>query len=269
MGWFGRNEHDEERLSAYLDGELDPRQAEIVERHLSTCSACTALLEELRGTKMMLSALPAQAPRRSFVLGVEHARAPARQATPPRRLSWALAPAAALSVFVVLVFVDLAANTSTSSDESAGTFTAASVPEAADDASAGGGSTAATGAPPAAENTGSEAGPMIDSATAEDAPQPEAPADAQGSTAAAGAAQTQEDGEALRSSGVEATPGDGNTAVDAPDEEPAPEPAAFEAPDDKDGGISTLRVLQVVAGAAFLASGFYVFVWPRVSRGGS
>jgi hypothetical protein len=53
-------------------------------------------------------------------------------------------------------------------------------------------------------------------------------------------------------------------------EEPSPEPLAFEAPEDEAGdGISTLRILQVVAAAAFLASGFYVFVWPRISRGGS
>jgi hypothetical protein len=61
------------------------------------------------------------------------------------------------------------------------------------------------------------------------------------------------------------------TAADeAPAEEPLPEPLAFEAPENEgDDGISTLRVLQVVAGAAFLVSGFYVFVWPRISRGGS
>ena len=45
---------------------------------------------------------------------------------------------------------------------------------------------------------------------------------------------------------------------------------ALDAPEsDDDGSVSTLRILQLLAGAAFLASGFYVFVWPRLSRGGS
>jgi len=57
MGWFRRREHDHEQLSAYLDGELNPREAEILEGHLAACDACAALLEELRGTRAMLSAL--------------------------------------------------------------------------------------------------------------------------------------------------------------------------------------------------------------------
>jgi len=271
MGWFRRNEHDEEQLSAYLDGELDSRQAEIVERHLATCESCAALLEELRSTQTLLSELPAQTPRRSFVLGAEYARAPVRDAPAPRRLSLALAPAAALSVFVALLFVDLTGNPSSSSDEATSTFTAATAREAADD-SAGAGSAGAASAPSAPESANSSVD--VDATVGKsDETQPGVAADAQGATAAAGAAQV-EDAPALRSSGPESTPAEGEAAMtaadEAPAEEPLPEPLAFEAPENEgDDGISTLRVLQVVAGAAFLVSGFYVFVWPRISRGGS
>ena len=56
----------------------------------------------------------------------------------------------------------------------------------------------------------------------------------------------------------------------APSQAPAPEPLTVDAPEvDESDGVSTLRVLQIAAVAAFLASGFYVFVWPRISRGGS
>jgi anti-sigma factor RsiW len=273
MGWFGRKQHDEEALSAYLDGELDARQAEIVERHLSTCEACTALLEELRNTRLMLNALPTQAPRRSFVLGAEHARTPARAAAAPRRLpSLALAPAAALAVFVALLFVDLAGNTSSSSDESANTFTAASAPREADDASAGASSAGATGAQPAGAESAAATGPMVDKAT-EQGQQPGASVPGQDAPAAAGAAQGEEPPAALRSTGPEATPSEGEAAITAdvpPAGEPSPEPLVSDLPDTGDGdGVSTLRVLQVLAGAVFLASGLYAFVWPRISRGGS
>ena len=270
MGWLRRKEHDEEQLSAYLDGELNPREAAAVERHLSTCDACAALLEELRSTQRLLSALPAQTPRRSFVLGAEHARAPVQDVARPRRLGLALAPAAALSVFVALLFVDLTGDTSRSADESTNTMIAASSARETDDASAGAGSATDGDAAGASEESTFEADAMVDSATGEAAP--EAPADPQGATAAAGAAEVDE-GSALRSGGPEQAPDEGEAAITAADEEPldegpAPEPLVQESPED-DGGISTLRILQVVAGVAFLASGFYVFVWPRVSRGGS
>lgn len=39
-----------ELLSAYLDGELDPRTLERVETHLAGCDGCTMVVEELRET---------------------------------------------------------------------------------------------------------------------------------------------------------------------------------------------------------------------------
>src|SRR5690606_6111425 len=136
-GWFRRNEHDEEQLSAYLDGELTARQTENVESHLRTCDACSALLEELRETSALLSAMPAQLPRRSFVLGAEYAQAPAKEAArPARRSNFVFAPAIALSVFVALLFVDLGNFSSTSSNEDASMLTAATSREAGFEASA-------------------------------------------------------------------------------------------------------------------------------------
>jgi hypothetical protein len=200
------------------------------------------------------------------VLGAEYARAPVRDAPPARRLSLAFAPAVALSVFVALVFVDVAGDPSGSSNDESGSALTAATSREADDASAGAGSAGSVGAPPSAANSTFEADATTDKAAEEQA---EAPAGTP--AAAAGAAQVEP---ALRSSGPEATPANGEAAImaadAAPSQEPAPEPLTIDAPDD-DGsdGVSTLRVLQVTAVAVFLASGFYVFVWPRISRGGS
>ena len=267
MGWrFRRKEHDEEQLSAYLDGELSARQTENVERHLSTCEECAALLEELRRTRSLLSALPAHTPRRSFVLGAEYARSPAREvAASPRRLGLALAPAIALSVFVALLFVDLAGFSSGSSDDGAATFIAASSRQAADTAENG-----------TAGSIGS-APPVPDAATGK-ASEAETPPAMAPEAAGAGSAATGDLGPAGLSPALPAvTPpaagpaAAGITAAEpSPGEEPSPETVGFEAPEhESNDGISTVRILEIVAGAAFLASGFYVFVWPRLSRGGS
>jgi hypothetical protein len=47
-----------ERLSALLDGELPDAERARVERHLSSCAACRAELEELRRTVELLRGLP-------------------------------------------------------------------------------------------------------------------------------------------------------------------------------------------------------------------
>lgn len=274
MGWFRRNEHDEEQLSAYLDGELDARHAENVERHLSTCAACSALLDELRETRAMLSALPAQTPRRSFVLGAEYARAPVQEAArPSRRFNLVLAPAAALTVFVALVAVDLGNFSSTSSDESGTMLTAATSRQATDDFDAAGAAGSAL-APEDAQDARSSA----EGADAKGEEQGAQPANSGGGiesvTGSTGATADGVQPPGVMSTEMQATPEMGEIAITAAGtaaEEPSPEPLAFEAPGatEDDGGISTLRLLQVLAIAAFLASGFYVFVWPRVTRGGS
>jgi len=277
MGRFRRNEHDEEQLSAYLDGELRTRHAENVEKHLATCDSCVALLEELRSTRALLSALPAHTPGRSFVLGAEYARAPVRDPAPPKRFSLAFAPAIAASLFVALLFVDLADFSSTSSDEDGGTFTAALERQATDDASSAGslGATGSAGAPSAAqapEAANSTADGTDPTATKADEAAPTAESDAGSGSAAGGSIETPEGPSAALSAEALPTPAPDaarEAAAGEAEEASSPEPVAFEAPEDEGGGASTLRLLQVAAAVAFLASGLYVFVWPRISRGGS
>ena len=57
-----------ERLSAYLDNEVDEAERAALERHLPTCEECRAALEELRQTRALLRALPAPALSRSFFI---------------------------------------------------------------------------------------------------------------------------------------------------------------------------------------------------------
>lgn len=45
------SEHMSEQLSAYLDGELDTLSSAALERHLATCQACAATLEQLKAVK--------------------------------------------------------------------------------------------------------------------------------------------------------------------------------------------------------------------------
>lgn len=106
MNWFRRqdkkteNRHFEEELSAYLDGELPPREREAVERHLSTCPACRWHLETLRQTVQWTSELPTVRVPRTFAIPV-----PARSVPAARRRSFvpALQMATAL-VALLLVF---------------------------------------------------------------------------------------------------------------------------------------------------------------------
>ena len=49
--------HVEEKLSAYMDGELGPEDTKNVERHLARCGHCAALLADLRRTKELVQDL--------------------------------------------------------------------------------------------------------------------------------------------------------------------------------------------------------------------
>ena len=51
-----------ERLSAYLEGDLEPGTRAVVDRHLATCPTCTAQLQQLRATLGKLGGLRAKAP---------------------------------------------------------------------------------------------------------------------------------------------------------------------------------------------------------------
>lgn len=53
-------------LSAYLDGELVPREADSVQEHLLECGACREAYEGLRITKGLLGELPVAEPPAEF-----------------------------------------------------------------------------------------------------------------------------------------------------------------------------------------------------------
>ena len=57
-----------ERLSAYLDNEVDEAERTALERHLPTCEECRDALDELRQTRSLLRALPAPVSPRSFLI---------------------------------------------------------------------------------------------------------------------------------------------------------------------------------------------------------
>src|SRR5215831_3121430 len=57
-----------ERLSAYLDDELDETERAALEEHLPTCEECQSLLAELRETRSLLRAVPAPSLPRSFLI---------------------------------------------------------------------------------------------------------------------------------------------------------------------------------------------------------
>ncbi len=92
----------EERLSAYLDGELTPQERGIVERHLATCQDCHWNLDTLRQTVRWVQELPSVPVPRVFTIPVsaQPARAPRRRWGVPL-LQGATALVALMLVFVV------------------------------------------------------------------------------------------------------------------------------------------------------------------------
>lgn len=53
-----RDRHEDDRLSAFLDDELDDRTALAVTRHVADCDRCFGELEALRATRSALRGLP-------------------------------------------------------------------------------------------------------------------------------------------------------------------------------------------------------------------
>ncbi len=91
----------EERLSAYLDGELTKKEVKAVEHHVETCSACQWELETLRQTTQWTRELPTLTVPRVFTIP-----APAEpERSAPRR--WTFLPVlqgATALIAVLLVF---------------------------------------------------------------------------------------------------------------------------------------------------------------------
>ncbi len=258
MAWFRRAAHPEEQLSAYVDGELNAHARRVVEAHLAGCEECSALAEELRQTKSLLAALPRQATSRSFVLGQEYA---VQRRAAPRRASFTFAPVAALTVLVALLFVDTVdfSSMSSSSDDAGGAATSGAPAaerqaESADKGAADAGAQTFEGplAPQGTQTPFSAAGASTDSA-----------ASTPNSTSSAAGAVT-EPAASTPNPTAAAPPSLDRGGADAGDDDSFFLPSNGAA-EDESGGISTLRILEIVAALALVASLAVVYL-PRVTR---
>ena len=98
--------HENERLCAYHDGELPPREHAAVAAHLAACPECAALLADMAAVDAAAASLPAEAPEGYFELLPSRvvarlgatSKAPARTRRFP---AWTWAAAAALLIGVV------------------------------------------------------------------------------------------------------------------------------------------------------------------------
>jgi len=95
---------DEELLSAYLDGVLDPAETEAVRAHLATCRSCAADLEQLQLVREVVRTLPFVEPpfgfyERTLRLG------PRPSSTTSRRFGFAVIAGIAAMVAVVVILV--------------------------------------------------------------------------------------------------------------------------------------------------------------------
>jgi predicted anti-sigma-YlaC factor YlaD len=89
----------EEQLSAYLDGELLPRERKAVEQHLADCPSCRWHLKTLRQTVQWTSELPTVRVPRTFTIPV-----PARPAPAVRRSRFVPVLQGATALVALLLF---------------------------------------------------------------------------------------------------------------------------------------------------------------------
>lgn len=95
--------HPDDRLSAFLDDELDDREALAVTHHVVACDRCRDELEELRGTRAAVRGLPpVEAPLAFMVESVLLGPAGADDRGPSLL---ALGGVVAVSVLLVTAFV--------------------------------------------------------------------------------------------------------------------------------------------------------------------
>jgi anti-sigma factor RsiW len=102
------DEHVNQWLGAYLDGELNGEKQRMVKEHLARCQACQAELEELRRLSTLLKTAAREnrlTPPARFAAQVA-LKLPRRQAQPlpgaVARVGWWLVPAGILSAWVFL-----------------------------------------------------------------------------------------------------------------------------------------------------------------------
>ncbi len=232
----------EAELSSYVDGRLSAAAGRRVEAHVQTCASCRRSVAGLRSLKSLLSALPSETPRRSFTLTpAQAAREPRSLSTPaPRRPSFMLAPALALTALVLLLGVDLLAFNNDNGRASDATNALFLGQDKAMERSS-------ESAPPAAA-------PSLRNATPETAAGAGAADSAQPTPAAA---TRQTEGPSLTAPTT--------TAPEA--RTPTDTSAARGGPKDNDEGRSVLRALEIVAAGALVLSLGYLFWQARRSAG--
>lgn len=95
--------HPEEQFSAYLDGELEPAEHEMMEAHLAECPACSEKLSRLIRLNDVLSGASSIEPSAEFSRGVMQRVDQEKQALRMRRMRWTILGLAAAIVLLVLI----------------------------------------------------------------------------------------------------------------------------------------------------------------------
>jgi hypothetical protein len=112
---------DPESLSAYLDGELGPRERSLAEQHLHTCAECSAMHSKLAAVTGQVSALPplrvTADEHRRLRQAVLNARPASSGARGLGRLRWALAGGLVVAAVAVLSISFLGNGASEPGDE--------------------------------------------------------------------------------------------------------------------------------------------------------
>ena len=242
MPWLRPHRRFRDRLSAYIDGRLEQRDREDLDRHLVACPDCRRDLSELRATVQALQDLPqAEAPR-SFALTPGHLERPAPAAPPrpaPGLMTGLRLAAAALTVaLVAVVFVDLGG---VADDETADR--AARSGESAQPAESQFGAEPYDTGTPGAEDSGT-----APASGGHDEPPPE-PAAQPAATATPGP-----DTPVSRDTDDAGQPNDDTALAPAPTTPPGAEPAAAsEAAPAEDGGFDALLVAEIALAVALAA----------------
>jgi anti-sigma factor RsiW len=102
-------DHWTDRLSDYLDGELEPADRQALEAHLASCAACAATLAELREVVARAAALTPRPPHAELWPGVEARLDPVTPVIRPidarvaRRFSFTLPQLAAAGLALVVM----------------------------------------------------------------------------------------------------------------------------------------------------------------------
>jgi anti-sigma factor RsiW len=79
MLWFSRHRRFQERLSAYMDGELAQRDVRSVQTHLESCESCRREMAGLRVASAAMREMPDVDVPRSFALKPADVARPATQ----------------------------------------------------------------------------------------------------------------------------------------------------------------------------------------------